>query len=59
LGALGVGGGAATVVASGVVVVGAVAAVVFTSVSCRSDQTAADSTATTAHSRTIRRTSTA
>ena len=57
----GVGGGAAIVVGSGlvVVVVGTVAAVVFTSVSCRADHTAADSTATTAQSRTIRRTSTA
>ena len=56
----GVGGGAATVVGSGVVVVvGTVAAVVVTDVSSRADQTAADSTATTAQSRRIRRTSTA
>jgi len=41
-----------------VVVVGLVAAVVFTSVSCRADQTAAESTATTAQSNMIRRTST-
>jgi hypothetical protein len=42
-----------------VIVVGADAAVVFTSVSWRDDQTAAESTTTTAHANMIRRASTA
>ena len=59
----GVGGGAGDVVGSGgveVVVVGTGAvAVVFTSVSRFADQTAAESTTTTAHANMIRRASTA
>jgi len=55
----GVGGGVAAVVESGTVVAGAVAAVVFTEVSCRADQMAAESTTTTAQSKMIRRASTA
>jgi hypothetical protein len=57
----GVGGGVAADVGSGtvVVVVGTVAAVVVSDVSWRADQTAAVTTATTTHSNTIRRASTA